>query len=262
MSKSRDYFDGLISQGYEKSKAVEYTQKYFPDFSLDEPSIGKNESKLSAENVVAALIDALDLKNNADDLSKTQIEIPKKNNEEKESKFQLIIAYVEAFFHVILEPFSDKKVRLTALGIVGLIIVAIFAFNVPKTMDPLIGTWVKPDGQRISFQEDYVYTDGVMLSSNWSLDGNILTIESLGEWTHENGTTEQYLLIQEMRIEFSKDDNGIWMKWNSITLDSNFESTPEVCLLVINDNLIKNNDSFATESEEYIEDKPSWCKVN
>ncbi|RAH14607.1 MAG: hypothetical protein CMB56_004985 [Methanobacteriota archaeon] len=255
MSKSRDYFDGLITQGYEKSKALEYTLKYFPDFSLDESTTNTTDSNLSAEKVVAALIDALDLKNN-------QIEIPdKKSDEEKESKFQLTLAYIEAFFHVILEPFSDKKVRMTALGITGLIIIAIFAFNIPKTTDPIIGTWIKPDGQKISFEEDFVYTDGVMQSSNWTLASNILTIYSSGEWVYENGSKEKYSLIQEIKIDFSKDDNAIWMKWNKITIDSEIQPLPEVCLLVINDKIIKNNDDFSSESEEYLEDKPDWCSI-
>ena len=254
MSDSMNYYEDLISQGYSESQALEYTKKYFPKFSLEHKNenLNRNSEKIDAESVVAALIDVLNLK---DENNKRN----RKVTDKKESKFKIVLSYIEAFLHIVLEPFSDKKNRLIALGIISLILLSIIAFNIPKTQDPLIGTWVKSDGQELIFNEDKSYEDGMKYFSSWSLTGNSLILNSTGEWRLENGDTESYNLSQNIRISFTDDDGAIWLKWDKILLNSQNEEVPPNCSLIIKESSFKNNDDFSYYLEEYEDEKPMWC---
>tara|TARA_Y100001968_G_scaffold190708_1_gene174732 strand:+ start:485 stop:1264 length:780 start_codon:yes stop_codon:yes gene_type:complete len=254
MSDSKNYYDDLISQGYSESQALEFTKQYFPKFTLENSNEDQNidSGKIDAESVVAALIDVLNLK---DQNNKKNRE----NTSQQESKFKIMLSYFEAFIHIILEPFSDKKNRLIALGVISLILLSIIAFNIPKTQEPLIGTWVKSDGQELIFNEDNSYDDGMMYISIWSLNGNSLMLNSTGEWTLENGNSESYNLTQMIRISFTDDEEGIWIKWDKILLNSQNEDVPINCSLIIKESLFNNNDDFSYYLEEYEDEKPTWC---
>ena len=254
MSDSMNYYEDLISQGYSESQALEYTKKYFPKFSLEHnnENLNRNSEKIDAESVVAALIDVLNLK---DENNKRNGKV----TNDKESKFKIVLSYIEAFLHIVLEPFSDKKNRLIALGIISLILLSIIAFNIPKTQDPLIGTWVKSDGQELIFNEDKSYEDGMKYFSSWSLTGNSLILNSTGDWRLENGGSESYNLTQNIRISFTDDDEAIWLKWDKILLNSQNEDVPPNCSLIIKESSFNNNDDFSYYLEEYEDEKPMWC---
>ena len=249
-----NYYEDLISQGYSEPQALEYTKKYFPKFSLEHKNgnLNRNSEKIDAESVVAALIDVLNLK---DENNKRN----RKVTDTKESKFKIVFSYIEAFLHIVLEPFSDKKNRLIALGIISLILLSIIAFNIPKTQDPLIGKWVKSDGQELIFNENKSYEDGMKYFSSWSLTGNSLILNSTGEWRLENGDTESYNLTQNIRISFTDDDGAIWLKWDKILLNSQNEEVPPNCSLIIKESSFNNNDDFSYYLEEYEDEKPMWC---
>ena len=257
MSKSREYYDDLIKKGYHPSKALTYTQKFFPEFNLDSQS-----SQPSAESIAAAVVGMLNLQGKEGTNEYPTGENVIQNNDLSDSNeniFKTLYSYIEAFFYVILQPFSDKRIRFATFGVVTIVLVIIFAFSIPQTQEPLVGTWIKSDGQTLDFEESFVYRDGLSSSSTWELYGSILTIKSVGEWRNQNGTVEEYTIEQEMKVDFSDDGEGMWMKWNYLKVESNWEDHPEGCVFLLKESTDAGTNDYSTGFEKYNEETPSWC---
>ena len=259
MSKSREYYDDLIDKGYPPSKALTYTQKFFPEFSVD-----SQISQPSAESIAAAVVGMLNLqgKEGMAEIPESENTIQINNSSDtgsNENIFKTLYSYVEAFFHVILQPFSDKRIRFATFGVFTVVLVIIIAFSIPQTQEPIVGIWIKSDGQTLDFEENFVYSDGLSSSSTWELYGSILTIKSVGEWRNQNGTVEEYTIEQEMKVDFSDDGEGMWMKWNYLKVESNWEDPPEGCVFLLKESTDGGTNDFSTGFEKYNEETPSWC---
>ena len=259
MSKSREYYDDLIEKGYNPSKALTYTQKFFPEFTVDSQS-----SQPSAESIAAAVVGILNLqgKGSINDIPVSENAIPINNSSDtgsNENIFKTLYSYVEAFFYVILQPFSDKRIRFVTFGVVTVVLVIIIAFSIPQTQEPIVGTWIKSDGQTLDFEESFVYRDGLSSSSTWELYGSILTIKSVGEWRNQNGTVEEYTIEHEMKVDFSDNGEGMWMKWNYLKVESNWEDHPEGCVFLLKESADFGINDYSAGFEKYNEETPSWC---
>tara|TARA_B100000609_G_scaffold190583_1_gene178627 strand:- start:588 stop:968 length:381 start_codon:yes stop_codon:yes gene_type:complete len=126
-------------------------------------------------------------------------------------------------------------------------------------MHPIIGTWEKADGQEFTFSEDSSYFDEMDGDSSWSLNGSDLVISTSDVWKNSDGTNANVLITQELRIQISDDSVALWMKWDSITVNSEKQEVPSDCVLLLNKNALDSDTSFGQLSNSYSENKPRWC---
>ena len=88
------------------------------------------------------------------------------------------------------------------------LIISAIAFLIPSSTGPINGTWIKSDGQKLSFDSDGDYDDQSSLDSIWELDGNDLTIISSGTIFYSDGSKETIEIVQDIDIYFSDDENA------------------------------------------------------
>ena len=260
MSGAEDYFSGLIRQGYSVQDAVDHTRNYFPEFSLggsDKSVNPETNSQPSVETIAAAVAQILD-KETLDTPESTGLAREKEMIEE-ESKISAIVSYSEAIFHMMYERLSERKILISAGVVLGIIILSTIALSIPKTLDPIVGTWMKADGQEFTFSEDSSYFDEMDGDSTWALNGSNLVISTITPRNNANGTTSNVLITQELRIQISDDNLALWMKWDSITVNSDAQETPDDCVLLLKENSITSDSSFGQISNLYSGSKPNWC---
>ncbi|MBA46045.1 MAG: hypothetical protein CMB31_05605 [Euryarchaeota archaeon] len=257
MADDEAYFADLIRQGYSVQDAIEHTRTYFPDFNIGTPEKPQSNSQPSVESIAAAVAQILD-KESSGDLQSIDVSREKKADSD-ESKMSAILSYGEAIFHLLYERLSEKRVMISAATIVGIILLSTIALSIPKTMDPIIGTWEKADGQEFTFLEDSSYLDEMEGDSTWTLNGSNLVISTSTVWKNSDGSNSNVLITQELRIQISDDSLALWMKWDSIIVNSDSEEVPDDCVLLLKKTALDSDTSFVQLSNQYSDDKPTWC---
>ena len=257
MADDETYFSDLIRQGYSVNDAVEHTRNYFPNFRLGETEKYGSNSQPSVESIAAAIAQILD--NKSSDDMKLSVVSREKEVEINESKISSVFSYFEAIFYLLYERLSERRVLIPAVTIISIILLSTIALSIPKTMDPIIGTWEKADGQEFTFSEDSSYFDEMEGDSSWSLNGSDLVISTSSVWKNSDGTNSNVLITQELRIQISDDSVALWMKWDSIIVNSEVQEIPSDCVLLLNQNALDSDNSFGQLSNSYSEDKPRWC---
>ena len=233
MSEALSYHDDLIQQGYSEEEAVEHTQRYFPEFSLD----GKKPDPAPPPGFEF---------------------IPSKKDDTEKSpqtSFNLDKVIFKAgvlFDNTKLAVKENKKLVYSICGAIVALFVVYMVFQIPASTHPIEGSWTKPDGQIFTFKMDGTFEDGTGHNAEWEIDGDSLKITS----TIKNGD-DSVEVIQTLKQEFSSDEDAMWIKWVGLSIDSQ-DSTSEVentCILLIKDSL-----SYSDDAGEYITESPSWCQ--
>ncbi len=233
MSEALSYHDDLIQQGYSEEEAVEHTQRYFPEFSLD----GKKPDPAPPPGFEF---------------------IPSKKDDTEKSpqtSFNLDKVIFKAgvlFDNTKLAVKENKKLVYSICGAIVALFVVYMVFQIPASTHPIEGSWTKPDGQIFTFNMDGTFEDGTGNDAEWEIDGDELTITS----TIGSGD-DSVEVIQTMKQGFSSDEEAMWLKWTGLTIDGE-DSTSEVentCIL-----LIKDSNSYTEDASEYISKTPSWCE--
>ena len=128
MSEALSYHDDLIEQGYSEEEAVEHTQRYFPDFSLD----GKKPDPAPPPGFEF---------------------IPSKNNETEksiETSFNIDKVLFKAgllFDNAKLSVKENKKVVYAICGAIVALLVIYMVLQIPASTHPIEGSWTKSDGK-------------------------------------------------------------------------------------------------------------------
>ena len=233
MSEALSYHDVLIQQGYSEEEAVEHTQRYFPEFSLD----GKKPDPAPPPGFEF---------------------IPSKKDDTEKSpqtSFNLDKVIFKAgvlFDNTKLAVKENKKLVYSICGAIVALFVVYMVFQIPASTHPIEGSWTKPDGQIFTFKMDGTFEDGTGHNAEWEIDGDSLKITS----TIKNGD-DSVEVIQTLKQEFSSDEDAMWIKWVGLSIDSQ-DSTSEVentCIL-----LIKNSNSYSEDASNYIKKSPNWCE--
>ena len=233
MSEALSYHDDLIEQGYSEEEAVEHTQRYFPDFSLD----GKKPDPAPPPGFEF---------------------IPSKNNETEksiETSFNIDKVLFKAgllFDNAKLSVKENKKVVYAICGAIVALLVIYMVLQIPASTHPIEGSWTKSDGQIFTFNMDGTFDDGTGNNAEWEIDGDSLTITSV----IQDGS-DSFEVIQTLKQGFSSDEEAMWIKWTGLSIDGK-DSTSEVentCIL-----LIKNSNSYSEDASSYVKKSPSWCE--
>ena len=233
MSEALSYHDDLIEQGYSEEEAIEHTQRYFPDFSLD----GKKPDPAPPPGFEF---------------------IPSKNNETEksiETSFNIDKVLFKAgllFDNAKLSVKENKKVVYAICGAFVALLVIYMVLQIPASTHPIEGSWTKSDGQIFTFNMDGTFDDGTGNNAEWEIDGDSLTITSI----IQDGS-DSFEVIQTLKQGFSNDEEAMWIKWTGLSIDGQ-DSTSEVentCIL-----LIKNSNSYSEDASNYIKKSPSWCE--
>ena len=233
MSEALSYHDDLIEQGYSEEEAIEHTQRYFPDFSLD----GKKPDPAPPPGFEF---------------------IPSKNNKTEksiETSFNIDIVLFKAgllFDNAKLSVKENKKVVYAICGAFVALLVIYMVLQIPASTHPIEGSWTKSDGQIFTFNMDGTFDDGTGNNAEWEIDGESLTITSI----IQDGS-DSFEVIQTLKQGFSSDEEAMWIKWTGLSIDGK-DSTSEVentCIL-----LIKNSNSYSEDASNYIKKSPSWCE--
>ena len=233
MSKAISYHDDLIEQGYSEEEAIEHTQRYFPDFSLD----GRKPDPAPPPGFEF---------------------IPSKEKEpemQANSSFDIDKMLFKAgllFDDAKLVIKENKKIVYSIVGTAVALFVIYLVLQIPASTHPIEGSWTKSDGQVFTFNMDGSFEDGTDNDANWEIEGDRLTISS----TIVNGD-DSIEIIQTLKQEFTDDEKAMWLKWTGLEIDGD-DATSEVentCILVI-----KDTNSYTEDAGKYISEKPDWCQ--
>ena len=233
MSEALSYHDDLIKQGYSEEEAVEHTQRYFPDFSLD----GKKPDPAPPPGFEF-------IPSNKDEIENTP-----------EASFNLDKVLFKAGLlldNAKISVKENKKVVYSICGAIVALLVIYMVLQIPASTHPIEGSWTKSDGQVFIFNMDGTFEDGTGNDAEWEIDDDTLTITSI----IEDGD-DSVEVIQTLKQEFSSDEDAMWIKWTGLSIDGQ-DSTSEVentCIL-----LIKESNSYSEDAGEYISKSPSWCE--
>ena len=233
MSEALSYHDDLIEQGYSEEEAVEHTQRYFPDFSLD----GKKPDPAPPPGFEF-------IPSNKDEIENTP-----------EASFNLDKVLFKAgllFDNAKISVKENKKVVYSICGAIVALLVIYMVLQIPASTHPIEGSWTKSDGQVFIFNMDGTFEDGTGNDAEWEIDDDTLTITSI-----IGDGDDSVEVIQTLKQEFSSDEDAMWIKWIGLSIDGQ-DSTSEVentCIL-----LIKDSSSYSEDAGEYILKSPSWCE--
>ncbi len=250
LSKAQQYFDDLISQGYSEDEALDYTQKYYPGFFLAKVKV-ENENTL--DNVVS--------KPNP----QTSPYIPSNEEESFSDKYgpkaKMALDSTMKNAKILFEKLPlDRKTAVIASFVVVILILSAIAFLIPSSTGPINGTWIKADGQKLSFDSDGEYDDQSSLDSIWELDGNDLTIISSGTIFYSDGSKESIEVIQEIDVYFSDDENALWLDFNSVKVNGEEQNSDEQqCVLILKNNIASNILEYSNEYSQYLDEVPKQC---
>jgi len=252
LSKAQLYFDDLISQGYPENEALDYTQKYYPGF-------------FTRNSEVKEAIDLEDSVSNSTTLNSPYI--PSNNEESFTEKYgpkaKIALDSTMANARVFLEKLPlDRKTAAVASTIALILIISAIAFLIPASTDPINGTWVKSDGQKLTFDSDGDYDDQSSFDSTWKLSGKDLTVISSGTIYYSDGSRESIEVIQEMEIYFSDDENALWLDIISVKLNGDEQNSNQEgqCVLVLKNNIASNILEYSNEYSQYLEQSPKQCQ--
>ena len=250
LSKAQLYFDDLISQGYPENEALDYTQKYYPGFFITRSNTKETIDVTNSQSISPAVNSPYIPSTNED--SFTEKYGPK-------AKFALYSTMANARIFLEKLPLNRRTVVIASTITVILILSAI-AFLIPASTDPINGTWVKSDGQKLSFDSDGDYDDQSSFDSIWKLDGKDLTIISSGTIYYSDGSRESIELIQEIEIYFSDDENALWLDFDSVKVNGEEQNSDnQQCVLILKNNIASNILEYSNEYSEYLDETPKQC---
>ena len=244
MSKDQEYYDGLLIKGYTEKQALQYTTQYYPEFTVVQApqTIEQNNPYLP----------------NIDSIETTMLDSSQLAGQNIMSKLNL----QKSTFTSVKTVLIEKKVPAIAAGIILVVILSALVFMIPTTTGEAIeGTWMKADGQKITFEDDKTYSDGLGYSSMWNLDDDTLTVISNIQSTSSNGTMEFTSIVQKMTIAFSEDENAMWISWQSITLNGEeFEdSSEDECVMMLKSSVAKSIPDYNDNFVNYESETPAFC---
>ena len=244
MSKDQEYYDGLLIKGYTETQALQYTTQYYPEFTVVQApqTIEQNNPYLP----------------NIDSIETTMLDSSQLAGQNIMSKLNL----QKSTFTSVKTVLIEKKVPAIAAGVILVVILSALVFMIPTTTGEAIeGTWMKSDGQKITFEGDKTYSDGLGYSSMWNLDDDTLTVISNIQSTSSNGTMEFTSIVQKMTIAFSEDENAMWISWQSITLNGEeFEdSSEDECVLMLKSSVAKSIPDYNDNFVNYESETPAFC---
>tara|TARA_B100000459_G_scaffold69383_1_gene38339 strand:+ start:731 stop:1471 length:741 start_codon:yes stop_codon:yes gene_type:complete len=245
MSKDQEYYDGLLLKGYTEAQALEYTTQYYPDFTVVQVPQVVEQSNPYMPNMDAIETTMLDSGQLAGQNLMTKLNIQK------------------GTFTTIKTTLIEKKIPAIAVGVILVVILSALVFMIPTTTGEAIeGTWMKADGQKVTFNSDKTYTDGFGYSSMWNVDDDSLTIISNIQSEDENGTIEFTSIVQKMVVAFSSDEKAMWISWESLTMNGeemNGTSDDE-CVLVLKSSVAKSIPEYNDNFGDYESETPSFCQ--
>ena len=250
LSKAQQYFDDLISQGYPKNEALDYTQKYYPGFFLTKT---KDENKDELTNV------------EPNPNAPNSPYIPSNQEESFSDKYgpkaKMAMDSTMRNAKILFEKLSlDRKTAVIASSVVVVLLISVIAFLIPSSTGPINGTWIKADGQKLSFDSDGDYDDQSSLDSIWELDGNDLTIISSGTILYSDGSKETIEIVQDIDVYFSDDENALWLDFNSVKQNGEeLLSDNQQCVLILKNNIASNILEYSNEYSEYLDETPKQC---
>ena len=154
----------------------------------------------------------------------------------------------------------DKKTAVIACSVVVVLLISVLAFLIPSSTDPINGTWIKSDGQKLYFDSDGEYDDQSSLDSIWDLDGNDLTITSIGTIIYSDGSKESIEVIQDIDVYFSDDENALWLDFVSVKVNGEEQNSEEQqCVLILKNNIASNFLEYSNEYSQYLDEVPKQC---
>lgn len=251
LSKAQLYFDDLISQGYPENEALDYTQKYYPGFFIRH-SDSKKVIDLADSDSVSPTINSPYIPSNSED------SFAKKYG--PKAKIALDSTMTNA--RILLEKLPlNRKTVVIASTISVILILSAIAFLIPASTEPINGTWVKSDGQKLTFDSDGDYDDQSSFDSIWKLNGKDLTIISSGTIYYSDGSRESIEVIQEIEIYFSDDENALWLDIVSVKLNGDEQNSNQEgqCVLVLKNKIASNILEYSNEYSQYLEQSPKQC---
>ena len=244
MSKDQEYYDGLLRKGYTETQALQYTTQYYPEFTVTQAPQAVEQSNPYLPNI--------------DSIETTMLDSSQLAGQNIMSKLNL----QKSTFTTVKTVLIEKKVPAIAAGVILVVILSALVFMIPTTTGEAIeGTWMKADGQKITFEGDKTYSDGLGYSSMWNLDDDTLTVISNIQSTSSNGTMEFTSIVQKMTIAFSEDENAMWISWQSITLNGEeFEdSSEDECVLMLKSSVAKSIPDYNDNFVNYESETPAFC---
>ena len=244
MSKDQEYYDGLLIKGYTEKQALQYTTQYYPEFTVSQAPQTVEQSNPYLPNI--------------DSIETTMLDSSQLAGQNIMSKLNL----QKSTFTTVKTVLIEKKVPAIAAGVILVVILSALVFMIPTTTGEAIeGTWMKADGQKITFEGDKTYSDGLGYSSMWNLDDATLTIISNIQSTSSNGTMEFTSIVQKMTIAFSEDENAMWISWQSITLNGEEieDSSEDECVLMLKSSVAKSIPDYNDNFVNYESETPAFC---
>mgnify|MGYP003323367054 FL=1 len=244
MSKDQEYYDGLLIKGYTETQALQYTTQYYPEFTVVQAPQPVEQSNPYLPNI--------------DSIETTMLDSSQLAGQNIMSKLNL----QKSTFTSVKTVLIEKKIPAIAVGVILIVILSALVFMIPTTTGEAIeGTWMKADGQKITFDGDKTYSDGLGYSSMWNLDDDTLTVISNIQSTSSNGTTEFTSIVQKMTIAFSEDENAMWLSWQNITVNGEeFEdSSEEGCVLMLKSSVAKSIPEYNDNFGSYESEIPDFC---
>jgi len=250
LSKAQLYFDDLILQGYPENEALDYTQKYYPGFFL--ANMDEQNGEFLQESEFESNI-------------QTSPYIPSNVDESFTDKYgpkaKIVVESTINNAKILFEKLPlDRRTAVIASTVVVILILSAIAFLIPSSTDPIDGTWIKSDGQKLTFDSDGEYDDQSSLDSIWELDGNDLTIISSGTVFYSDGSKENIEIIQKIDIYFSDDENALWLSIDSVKVNEEEQNSDEQqCVLVLKNNIASNILEYSNEYSQYLDEVPKQC---
>jgi hypothetical protein len=248
LSKAQQYFDDLITQGYPENEALDYTQKYYPGFFL---------AKIDYENDLPESGSKNDIQ--------TSPYIPSNEEESFTEKYgpkaKIVVDSTINNAKMIFEKLPlDRRTGVIASTVIVILILSTIAFLIPPSTDPINGTWIKSDGQKLSFDSDGVYDDQGSLDSMWALEGNDLTIISSGTVLYSDGSKEIIEIIQNIEIYFSDDENALWLNIDSVKVNGEEQNSDNrQCVLLLKNSIVNNIVEYSNKYSQYLDEVPKQC---
>ena len=245
MTKDQEYYDGLLLKGYNESQALEYTKQYYPEFVVVQTTKTVEQNNPYLPNMDSIEMTMLDSGQLAGQNLMTKLNIQK-------STFTSMKTFL-----------IEKKIPAIAAGVILVVILSALVFMIPTTTGEAIeGTWMKADGQKVTFESDKTYSDGIGYSSMWNLDGETLTVISNIETTDSNGTTEFRSIVQKMVVSFSNDEEAMWVAWESITVNGEeIEGSSEnECVLMLKSSVANSRPQYNDNFGAYENEAPAFCQ--
>ena len=251
MSNETEYYEDLLSRGYDSNHAIICTKEKYPNFS---PNKKQDDGLPEMEPF---------------DQGGTEEQNPYKPYLPEKGEESTAIAQLKQNSTVLVDKirmrletskFRDvevsRKTILIVSSVVGVLLLASILLLLARDAGgPVEGNWMNNQGQRFSFDEDGTANYGSSTNAMWNVDGSFLTIVvSVSETTY----THDY------RISVSDDGKAMWMMPQSIT-NQNGEDyfdmpgyTPS-CVLMLKSGLAPTLVEYIDHMPSYSNDTPAWC---